>query len=54
MEPNKSNEIAVLTEHQIDQVSGGILFAPVLYAAFVSGARWGAGVAIAAYALKRK
>lgn len=54
MTPLKSNEIQELTLDQVEHVSGGIVFAPILYTAFVSGAKWGAGVAIAVYAIKTK
>lgn len=54
MESIKAREIEELTDAEVIQVSGGIIFAPVLYAAFVSGAKWGAGVALATYAIQAK
>lgn len=42
-----------LQSGELDQVSGGVI--PVAaYAAFVSGAKWGAGIALAVVAIKAK
>jgi len=47
------NKTTELTAAEIDQVSGGVI--PVVaYAAFVSGAKWGAGIALATLALSIK
>lgn len=48
-----ADRIQELTAEQVDVVAGGIVFAPVLYTAFVSGAKWGAGLALAVMALKK-
>jgi lactobin A/cerein 7B family class IIb bacteriocin len=45
--------ISELSAAELEQVSGGII--PVAaYAAFVSGAKWGAGIAMATMALSLK
>jgi hypothetical protein len=54
METNTQKVMQELTTAEIDQVAGGIIFAPVLYTAFVSGAKWGGGMALAAYAIHAK
>jgi lactobin A/cerein 7B family class IIb bacteriocin len=47
------NEIKELTAAELEQVAGGVI--PVVaYAAFVSGAKWGAGIALATLAVSIK
>lgn len=54
MEQIAKRPMQELSAEQSKEVSGGIIFAPVVYAAFVSGAKWGAGIALAAYAIQAK
>lgn len=54
MEPNTRNAIQELDPAEIDAIAGGVIFAPVLYTAFVSGAKWGGGIALAVYAISTK
>lgn len=47
--------VQTLSMDEIDAVSGGAVFlAPAVYAAFVSGAKWGAGIALATYAIQAR
>ena len=48
------NNVQQLTEAEVEQVSGGVIFAPILYSCFVSGAKWGAGIALATYAISTR
>ena len=51
MQTLQTADMRELTAEQIELVSGGIFFAPAVYAAFVSGAKWGGGIALALVAL---
>ncbi|UVW28865.1 hypothetical protein [Massilia sp. H6] len=52
MKETQLPSMELLNQEDIDNVSGGIIFAPVVYTAFVSGAKWGAGLGLAALAIK--
>ena len=41
MENNQMESMKSLTQEEIHNVSGGVIFIPAAYAAFVSGAKWG-------------
>ena len=47
------NQIVELSCDEVEMVTGGII-PVVVYAAFVSGAKWGAGIALATYAIHAK
>ena len=47
------SQIVELSCDEVEIVTGGII--PVVaYAAFVSGAKWGAGIALSTYAIQAK
>lgn len=54
MQTFTNKDFTELTPGQVEQVSGGVIFVPVLYAAFVSGAKWGGGLALGAYLIHSK
>lgn len=54
MKNQSQNHLQELSSDEISKVSGGIIFAPLLFPAFVSGAKWGAGVVIAIYLIHEK
>lgn len=54
MEANQKQDMRLLTQEELAGISGGIIFAPAVYAAFVSGAKWGAGIGLATLAVKAK
>lgn len=47
------NTMIELRQDEVAAVSGGVIPA-VVYAAFVSGAKWGAGISLAVMAIKAK
>lgn len=51
---NVNAKLVELSQSEIEDVSGGVIFVPALYAAFVSGAKWGAAMTIAVYAIQQK
>ncbi len=49
----EDQQIVEINAAEIDAVSGGVIPA-IAYACFVSGAKWGAGIAVAVYTIKAK
>jgi len=54
MENNQMKNMKLLTQDEIHNVSGGVIFVPAVYAAFVAGAKWRAGIGLATLAMKAK